>query len=219
MNLPHRSRCRPGSCGARRCHRRQGCRAFPAGSCRPFSAARCSPPNLCAALRCGAAHNRPLQWYFSWKTSSFFISIQEISSGRGGNISCFEIIIRAIPYKMRFKNGSSILPFLRYTTKTAHDIFLSWAYGGKKGIRTLEGFRGPTRFPVVRLRPAQPSFHIFSCAAPDCMSYYSNTNFKCQALFCIFLQKNLRWARCMQNVRANCIFCTFCPLANGGARC
>ena len=39
--------------------------------------------------------------------------------------------------------------------------FLSWAYGGKKGIRTLEGFRGPTRFPVVRLRPAQPSFHIW----------------------------------------------------------
>lgn len=29
---------------------------------------------------------------------------------------------------MRFKNSSSILPFLRYTTKTAHDIFLSWAY-------------------------------------------------------------------------------------------
>ena len=57
---------------------------------------------------------------------------------------------------------------------------------------------------------------IFFCAAPDCMSYYSNTNFKCQALFCIFLQKNLRWARCMQNVRANCIFCTFYPLANGG---
>ena len=26
-------------------------------------------------------------------------------------------------YKIRFKNGSSILPFLRYTTKTAHDIF------------------------------------------------------------------------------------------------
>ena len=41
--------------------------------------------------------------------------------------------------------------------------FLSWAYGGKKGIRTLEGFRGPTRFPVVRLRPAQPSFHFLCC--------------------------------------------------------
>ena len=79
--------------------------------------------------------------------------------------------------------------------------FLSWAYGGKKGIRTLEGFRGPTRFPVVRLRPAQPSFHIFSCAAPDCKSYYSNRSTKCQAQFCIFLQKNLGWARCTQNVR------------------
>ena len=89
---------------------------------------------------------------------------------------------------MRFKNGSSILQFLRYTTKTTHDIFLSWAYGGKKGIRTLEGFRGPTRFPVVRLRPAQPSFHIFSCAAPDCMSYYNNLRGKCQALFCGFLK-------------------------------
>ena len=103
--------------------------------------------------------------------------------------------------------------------KTAAVLQTTADSGGKKGIRTLEGFRGPTRFPVVRLRPAQPSFHIFSCAAPDCMSYYSNTNFKCQALFCIFLQKNLRWARCMQNVRANCIFCTFYPLANGGARC
>jgi hypothetical protein len=45
-------------------------------------------------------------------------------------------------------------------TKQPMTSFLSWAYGGKKGIRTLEGFRGPTRFPVVRLRPAQPSFHI-----------------------------------------------------------
>ena len=113
MNLPHRSRCRPGSCGVRRCHRRQGCRAFPAGSCRPFSAARCSPPNLCAALRCGAAHNRPLQWYFSCKTSSFFISIQEISSDRGGNISCFEIIIRAIPHNSRLM-AQAPLRRLRY---------------------------------------------------------------------------------------------------------
>ena len=64
-------------------------------------------------------------------------------------------------YKMRFKNDTSILLFLHDTTKKKPmTSFLSWAYGGKKGIRTLEGFRGPTRFPVVRLRPAQPSFHI-----------------------------------------------------------
>ena len=31
---------------------------------------------------------------------------------------------------------------------------------GKRGIRTLETLSTPTRFPVVRLRPAQPSFHM-----------------------------------------------------------
>ena len=124
-----------------------------------------------------------------------------------------------ISIKYASKMARRFCHFCAIQQKQPMTSFLSWAYGGKKGIRTLEGFRGPTRFPVVRLRPAQPSFHIFSCAAPDCMSYYSNTNFKCQDLFCIFLQKNLRWARCMQNVRANCIFCTFYPLANGGARC
>ena len=97
--------------------------------------------------------------------------------------------------------------------------FLSWAYGGKKGIRTLEGFRGPTRFPVVRLRPAQPSFHIFSCAAPDCMSYYSNRCGKCQAKIAENSRKFSRWAKCTQNMRSNCIFCTFYPLANRRARC
>lgn len=32
--------------------------------------------------------------------------------------------------------------------------------GGKKGIRTLERVLAVTRFPIVRLRPAQPSFRI-----------------------------------------------------------
>ena len=36
-------------------------------------------------------------------------------------------------------------------------------FGGKRGIRTLGAFIGHTRFPVVRLRPAQPSFHNGSC--------------------------------------------------------
>ena len=31
--------------------------------------------------------------------------------------------------------------------------------GGERGIRTLDTFKGYTRFPVVRLRPAQPSLH------------------------------------------------------------
>ena len=170
----------------------------------------------CLIAYVGATIGRPP----TYRSNAFSGTVSCKANGRGrAMLAPTRVFRQSDLYNIRFKNGSSILPFLRYTTKTAHDIVLSWAYGGKKGIRTLEGFRGPTRFPVVRLRPAPPSFHIFSCAAPDCMSYYSNTNFKCQDLFCIFLQKNLRWARCMQNVRANCIFCTFYPLANGGARC
>ena len=36
---------------------------------------------------------------------------------------------------------------------------LSFLFGGEKGIRTLDGVLAHTRFPVVRLRPAQPSLH------------------------------------------------------------
>ena len=32
-----------------------------------------------------------------------------------------------------------------------------FTYGGERGIRTLDGVLAHTRFPVVRLRPAQPS--------------------------------------------------------------
>ena len=38
-------------------------------------------------------------------------------------------------------------------------------FGGKRGIRTLGAFIGHTRFPVVRLRPAQPSFHTWLSAS------------------------------------------------------
>ena len=157
----------------------------------------------------GGAHLCSIQYYLRFWLSSCRTSLT-VSALR---------IMRYCPIKCALKMARRFCYFCAIQQKQPMTSFLSWAYGGKKGIRTLEGFRGPTRFPVVRLRPAQPSFHIFSCAAPDCMSYYSNTNFKCQALFCIFLQKNLRWAKCMQNMRANCIFCTFYPLANGGARC
>ena len=33
------------------------------------------------------------------------------------------------------------------------------SYGGEGGIRTRETLLTPTRFPVVRLRPAQPPLH------------------------------------------------------------
>ena len=36
-------------------------------------------------------------------------------------------------------------------------------YGGKTGIRTMGALLTHTRFPVVRLRPAQPSFLMQNC--------------------------------------------------------
>ena len=41
--------------------------------------------------------------------------------------------------------------------KSTHWVL--FCFGGKIGIRTLVGVLAQTRFPVVRLRPAQPSFH------------------------------------------------------------
>ncbi len=35
-------------------------------------------------------------------------------------------------------------------------------HGGERGIRTLDGVLAHTRFPVVRLRPTQPSLQIYS---------------------------------------------------------
>ena len=44
----------------------------------------------------------------------------------------------------------------------------------KRGIRTLGAFIGHTRFPVVRLRPAQPSFHngLLLCTLNSQVPYY-----------------------------------------------
>ena len=41
--------------------------------------------------------------------------------------------------------------------KPAEHWFHGLFHGGERGIRTLGAFMGHTRFPVVRLRPAQPS--------------------------------------------------------------
>ena len=53
---------------------------------------------------------------------------------------------------------SPVKPFLNEKNPQASQ--LTDFSGGKRGIRTLGGFMAHTRFPVVRLRPAQPSFHV-----------------------------------------------------------
>ena len=44
--------------------------------------------------------------------------------------------------------------------RTPFSVFVSFPTGGEKGIRTLDTFMGYTRFPIVRLRPAQPSLQV-----------------------------------------------------------
>ena len=52
------------------------------------------------------------------------------------------------------KNGRGLINLSR-------NLRPRWRGGGKRGIRTLERVLAVTRFPIVRLRPAQPSFHIY----------------------------------------------------------
>ena len=49
------------------------------------------------------------------------------------------------------------IPFYPFRNKKGHPMDVLF-YGGKGGIRTLERVLAVTRFPVVRLRPAQPPF-------------------------------------------------------------
>ena len=69
-------------------------------------------------------------------------------------------------------------------------FFFDWdipfLYGGEKEIRTLVGVLAQTRFPVVRLRPTQPSlradFGILSQNYPFVKSFF---------LFCLKSSENI----------------------------
>jgi hypothetical protein len=60
-----------------------------------------------------------------------------------------------------------------HTKKAWNLVVPGFFFGGERGIRTLERVLAVTRFPVVRLRPAQPSLRVLSknikiyCFAPD----------------------------------------------------
>ena len=63
----------------------------------------------------------------------------------------------------RNKGGTSRPCFSRTTEKQKATAFaVAFYFGGERGIRTLERVLAVTRFPIVRLRPAQPSFHDFN---------------------------------------------------------
>ena len=53
------------------------------------------------------------------------------------------------------------IPLIQFSDKTkGHHKGVLLFYGGERGIRTLGTVLAFTRFPVVRLRPAQPSLQI-----------------------------------------------------------
>ena len=54
-------------------------------------------------------------------------------------------------------------------------------FGGERGIRTLERVLAVTRFPIVRLRPAQPSLQKVLICVTKC--YYSTYFFGLQVVF------------------------------------
>ena len=62
---------------------------------------------------------------------------------------------------LRYATGASFTtePVRIPIAKQKSTHWVLFCFGGKIGIRTLVGVLAQTRFPVVRLRPAQPSFH------------------------------------------------------------
>ena len=47
------------------------------------------------------------------------------------------------------------------------------SFGGEEGIRTLERVLAVTRFPVVRLRPAQPPLHLYQAGQRKLLYHFS----------------------------------------------
>ena len=86
--------------------------------------------------------------------------------------------LRSLPRRRKqstrtvFSRYPSVAPSLFESTraqqhkkiKRAYLVLIRSHFGGERGIRTPERVLAVTRFPVVRLRPAQPSLHIFNFA-------------------------------------------------------
>ena len=91
----------------------------------------------------------------------FFISVFVLSKSNAVRLGSDSLAAA------RSHSGSDSRPRLSFTTEPARipiakqksTQWVLFCFGGKIGIRTLVGVLAQTRFPVVRLRPAQPSFH------------------------------------------------------------
>ena len=83
-------------------------------------------------------------------------------------------------------SGSAQSNLFPFHIKKESPLLWRLFFGGKRGIRTLGAFIGHTRFPVVRLRPAQPSFHrCYSLRTlnSQALYYYSTSQKKINTFF------------------------------------
>ncbi len=65
---------------------------------------------------------------------------------------------RFTPERHSLPNGSN--PSFYQSIEKKVPYWVPFLYGGERGIRTLGRVLADTRFPVVRLRPAQPSLQV-----------------------------------------------------------
>ena len=101
------------------------------------------------------------------KFSFYFAVLQKITVLPSAIL--FAAILDAQPpkssYRPLFLRLSPAWDSTSYLEKTKHRFFnRCFVFGGERGIRTLERVLAVTRFPIVRLRPTQPSLHFnFTC--------------------------------------------------------
>ncbi len=62
--------------------------------------------------------------------------------------------------QMMLASPNDVVPANADTNKKIQVFRLGFFCGGERGIRTLGTVLAFTRFPIVRLRPAQPTVHI-----------------------------------------------------------
>ena len=123
---------------------------------------------------------------------SFFASFVPDRQNQGSNkYQTYNILNNRIPHLICLTSQSPYRPFASIPNASVDLIFVITQailcttppghkkigasdhacsdFGGERGIRTLETLLTPTRFPIVRLRPAQPSLH-----GRDNAAYYNH---------------------------------------------
>ena len=125
----------------------------------------------------------PLVFYGERDSEPILRRAQAANAMRFAETFCERSDLQRVLHDPRFPNK-----------KTRDTLRMSLAFYGERGIRTLVGVLAQTRFPVVRLRPAQPSLHASNLCRSRLLYYSTNIFFvkgfpeKSLCFFVIFLR-------------------------------